>query len=107
MNAILMHDPSDSFTNLIDNNEDLFQGFRLIYSTNNLDAEFSHSSLKEIEKHCPALKKYFYGTGLLFYSDELYATTKSKGRIEIPIDYSLSLDSNAAENFRIWEKEVL
>ena len=98
-----MHNPSDSFKNLIENNSDLFKGFRLVYSTNNLDAEFSHSSLREIEEHCPTLKKYFYGTGILFYSDELYAATKSKGRIEIPIDYSLSLDSNAAERFRVWE----
>lgn len=99
-----MHKPSDSFKKLIENNEKLFQGFRLVYSTNNLDADFSHSSLRKIEEHCPTLKTYFYGTGILFYSDELYAATKRKGRIKIPIDYSLSLDSNAAERFRIWEK---
>jgi hypothetical protein len=103
VNAILLHEPADSFKNLIENNEELFKGFRLVYSTNNLDAEFSNSSLREIEEHCPTLKKYFYGTGILFYSDELYAATKRKGRVEIPIDYSLSLDSNAAERFRIWE----
>jgi hypothetical protein len=103
VNAILLHEPANSFRNLIENNEELFKGFRLVYSTNNLDSEFSHSSLKEIEEHCPTLKKYFYGTGILFYSDELYAATKRQGRIEIPIDYSLSLDSNAAERFRVWE----
>jgi len=103
-NAIMMHKSADSFRKLIENNGNLFQGFRLVYSTNNLDADFSHSSLRKIEEHCPTLKTYFYGTGILFYSDELYAETKSKGRIEIPIDYSLSLDSNAAERFRIWEK---
>ena len=102
-NAILLHDPSDSFKNLIENNEELFKEFRLVYSTNNLDFEFSHSSLREIEEHCPTLKKYFYGTGILFYSDELYAATKTNGQIQIPIDYSLSLDSNAAERFRVWE----
>lgn len=102
-NAVVMHDPSDSFKNLIENNENLFRGFRLVYSTNNLDAEFSHSSLKDIEEHCPTLKKYFYGTGLLFYSEKHYEDTKRKGRIEIPLDYSLSLDSNAAERFRVWE----
>lgn len=103
IDAISKHNSADSFKNLIDNNAKFFQGFRLIYSTNNLEAEFSHSSLKEIEDHCPTLKKYFYGTALLFYSDKHYAATKAKGRIEIPIDYSLSLDSNAAEKFRIWE----
>ena len=103
VNAILLHEPANSFKNLIENNEELFKGFRLVYSTNNLNSEFSHSSLNEIEEHCPTLKKYFYGTGILFYSDELYAATKRQGRIEIPIDYSLSLDSNAAERFRVWE----
>lgn len=102
-NAIFMHKPSDSFERLIDNNKKLFQGFRVIYSTNNLDTDFSHSSLKDIEEHCPTLKKYFYGTGLQFYSDELYAALKSNGHIDLAIDYSLSLDSNAAERFRIWE----
>lgn len=104
VSAIMMHKPSDSFKKLIENNEKLFQEFRLVYSTNNLDADFSHSSLRKIEEHCPTLKTYFYGTGILLYSDELYAATKRKGRIEMPIDYSLSLDSNAAERFRIWEK---
>lgn len=103
VNVILLHEPANSFKNLIENNEDLFKGFKLVYSTNNLDSEFSHSSLRKIEEHCPTLKKYFYGTGILFYSDELYAATKRQGRIEIPIDYSLSLDSNAAERFRVWE----
>jgi hypothetical protein len=103
VNAILLHEPSDSFQNLIENNEKLFQGFRLVYSTNDHDVELSHSSLKAIEDHCPTLKKFFYGTGLLFYSDEHYAASKNKSRIEILIDYSLSLDSNAAERFRMWE----
>ncbi|MBQ4851046.1 hypothetical protein [Pseudoalteromonas sp. MMG012] len=102
-NAIVMHASSDSFKNLIDNNENLFRGFRLVYSTNNIEAGFSHSSLKSIEDDCPTLKKFFYGTGLLFYSEKHYEDTKRKGRIRIPIDYSLSLDSNAAERFRIWE----
>lgn len=103
LNAILSHDPGDSFKNLIESNKDLFEGFRLVYSTDNIDSEFSHSSLKNIEKHCPTLIKYFYGTGLLFYSDEHYKDTYLNGQIEIPIDYSLSLDSSAAERFRIWE----
>lgn len=103
INAILSHDPMDSFNNLIAKNENLLEGFRLVYSTDNIDAAFSHFSLKNIEKCCPALKRYFYGSGLLFYSDQHYKNTKLNGRIEIPIDYSLSLDSNVAEKFRIWE----
>jgi len=33
----------------------------------------------------------------------LYDRTWNEGQIKLPIDYSLSLDSNAAERFRIWE----
>lgn len=102
-NAILMHDTSHSFSSLIDNNLDRFRDFRLVYSTDNIEADFSNSSLKNIEEQCPTLKKFFYGTGLLFYSDEHYQKTQINGRIEVPLDYSLSLDSNAAERFRVWE----
>ncbi|MFC0336381.1 hypothetical protein SAMN05421848_1037 [Kushneria avicenniae] len=102
--AVIMHKTSDSFKNLIENNKNLFCGFRIIYSTDALEEKFSHSSLKKIEQHCPTLKKYFYGTGLLFYSEKLYEEIKAKGRIEISLDYSLSFDSNVAEKFRIWER---
>ncbi|WP_146155024.1 hypothetical protein [Photobacterium angustum] len=103
MNEIVLHDPERSFSELIDNKRALFKGFKIIYSTNNLDGNFAKSSLKSIEEECPVLKKYFYGSGLLFFSDELYDNTRKLGEIEIPIDYSLSLDSNAAERFRVWE----
>lgn len=102
-NAIIMHDPSDSFSNLIENNSELFRGFKFVYSTNNIESNFSHTSMKRIEEQCSVLKKFFYGTGLIFFSNDLYSKTRLHGRIEIPIDYSLSLDSNAAERFRVWE----
>lgn len=102
-NVIAHHDMDLSFSDLIDNNRDVFSGFKLIYSTNHLENTFANTSLKEIEDACPVLKKYFYGTALLFFSDELYDKTWKEGRVELPIDYSLSLDSNAAERFRIWE----
>ncbi|WP_165727846.1 hypothetical protein [Pseudoalteromonas sp. 31A1] len=103
MNAIVSHDPEHSFTELIDDKRALFKGFKMIYSTNHLDGNFAKSSLKSIEDECPVLKKYFYGNGLLFFSDELYDKTWIHGEIKIPLDYSLSLDSNAAERFRAWE----
>ena len=103
MNEIVFHSPERSFSELIDDKRTLFKGFKLIYSTNHLDGDFAKSSLKSIEDECPVLKKYFYGNGLLFFTDELYDKTKDKGKITIPIDYSLSLDSNAAERFRAWE----
>ena len=103
LNLVVHHDVDLSFGDLIDKNRRVLKGFKLIYSTNHLEDDFAHTSLKEIEADCPTLKKYFYGKALLFFSDELYDRTRLKGRIEIPIDYSLSLDSNAAERFRVWE----
>jgi len=103
MNEIVFHDPALSFFDLIEGKRDVFRGFKIIYSTNNMEGDFAKTSLKSIEEDCPVLKKYFYGTGLLFFSDELYDRTWKEGKIKIPLDYSLSLDSNAAERFRVWE----
>ena len=103
LNKIINHSPEQSFSELIDGARSMFKGFKLIYSTNNLKDSFAKYSLETIEKECPVLKKYFYGTGLLFYSDQIYDKTKEHKRVEFPIDYSLSLDSNAAEYFRCWE----
>lgn len=103
MNEIAAHDPERSFSELIDDKRALFKDFKLIYSTNHLEGNFANSSLKAIEDECPVLKKYFYGTGLLFFTDELYDKTRKHGKVKIPLDYSLSLDSNAAERFRAWE----
>lgn len=102
-NLVVHHDSVLSFSDLIEPNRDVFTGFKLVYSTNHLEGDFAHTSLKAIEEQCPTLKKYFYGSGLLFFSDELYDKTWREERVQLPIDYSLSLDSNAAERFRIWE----
>ncbi|EIO3974208.1 hypothetical protein LQK39_001996 [Vibrio vulnificus] len=102
-NLVAHHDTELSFSDLIEPNRDTFDGFKLIYSTNHLEGDFANMSLKSIEDECSTLKKYFYGSGLLFFSDELYDRTWNEGQIKLPIDYSLSLDSNAAERFRIWE----
>ncbi|MDG6774716.1 hypothetical protein QCB45_10270 [Thiomicrorhabdus sp. ZW0627] len=103
LEVIVLHDPQDSFLKLIEGNRELFKGLKLIYSTNNIETDFSNYPLKKIEEDCPVLKKFFYGSGLLFYSDELFRRTLIEGKIKIPLDYSLSLDSNAAEKFRVWE----
>jgi len=88
---------------LIEKNITLFQGFNIAYSTNNLESNFSGLSLASIEQECTSLKKFFYGSGLLFYSDIIYQQMKSGQKVEIPLDFSLSLDSNVAERFRVWE----
>lgn len=102
-NLVTHHDTELSFSDLIEPNRNTFYGFKLVYSTNHLDGDFANTSLKSIEDQCPTLKKYFYGSGLLFFSDEVYDRTWREGHLKLHIDYSLSLDSNAAERFRIWE----
>ena len=98
-NAIVMHAPSDSFSNLIENNSELFKGFKFVYSTNNIESNFSHTSMQKIEEQCSVLKKFFYGTGLIFYSNDLYSKTRLYGSIEIPVDYSVGQSNNTVAYF--------
>jgi hypothetical protein len=101
-NQILMHDSSRSFADLIDPNRHLFSDFNLTYATNIFSSEFNSVSLSEIENKCKGIKRYLSGDSLLFYSDEIYESTIKNKSIEIPLDYSLSFDSNVAEKFNIW-----
>ncbi|MBH8551523.1 hypothetical protein I8751_03845 [Nostocaceae cyanobacterium CENA357] len=97
---ILSHHKHLSFNDLIEPNLTVFSELRLMYSTNNIVSDFGYTSLHEIETVCSSLKKFFEGSGLLFFSEDLY---KKKEDNHIPLDYSLSLDSNVAEKFRIYE----
>ena len=103
MYEIMLHPAEHSFWDLIDNRGDIFEGFKLIYSTNHSDGESGVISLNKIEDECPVLKTNFYGNGLLFFSDNIYDESKKNGTAKIAIDYSLSFDKNTAEKFRIWE----
>lgn len=100
--AIVNHSLSKSFNDLIEKNINIFKGLKIIYSTENIESQLLDYPLKTIEEQCPYLKKFFYGQGLLFYTDEIYQQTK-EGQAQIKLDYSISFDSNIAEKFRIWE----
>lgn len=100
--AIVNHSLSKSFNDLIEKNIDIFKGLKIIYSTENMESQLLDHPLKTIEEQFPYLKKFFYGQGFLFYTDEIYQQTK-EGQAEIKLDYSISFDSNIAEKFRIWE----
>lgn len=104
-NCIVEHPIEASFNDLIKFNVDKFSGFRLIYSTNNLDADFKELLLSEIEDRCPAINRYFYGTGLHFYSDSLYQELQLKNTVEFPLMYSISFDTQVAEAFRLYESD--
>ncbi|MDJ0662702.1 MAG: hypothetical protein QNJ42_24935 [Crocosphaera sp.] len=100
---IISHEPTQSFNDLIEPNLDIFSNFRLMYSTNNIVSDFGHISLDKIEQECISLNKFFYGSGLLFFSQDIYELNRQGKIATIKIDYSLSLDSNIMERFRIYE----
>lgn len=101
---IISHNQHLSFRDLIEPNLEIFSNFRLMYSSNNTVTNFGYLSLDEIESKCSSLKKFFYGSELLFFSKNIYQTYKKQEIVFIPIDYSLSFDSNVAERFRVYEK---
>ena len=78
LNVISMHDPRHSFSSLVEENQSLFREFKVTYSSNNIETNFLNYSLSKIEKKCTTLKKFFYGSGLLFYSDDIYKCIKEK-----------------------------
>ncbi|ASG09279.1 MULTISPECIES: hypothetical protein [Vibrio] len=84
-NLVVHHDTELSFSDLIEPNRDTFHGFKLIYSTNHLEGDFANMSLKSIEDECPTLKKYFYGSGLLFFLMSCMTERGMKGRLNYPL----------------------
>ena len=100
---IISHDKHLSFNDLIEPNLEIFSHFRLIYSTNNIVSDFGYTSLDEIESLCDSIKKFFYGEGLLFFSKDIYRLHQEQQGVCVPLDYSLSFDSNVAEKFRVYE----
>lgn len=103
VSSVLNHSVDSSFTSLINKNHHLFKGFKLIYSTDNTELSFGYTSLKYIESQCSVINKFFFGTGLYFYSDNIQEKIFKNNIVEVSLDYSLSLDSNVAEKFRVWE----
>ncbi|WP_321403472.1 hypothetical protein [Maridesulfovibrio sp.] len=103
VNLIAQHDSSKSFKSLIDSAPHLFKGFQLVYSSDNTELDFGFASLSDIEVSCKALKKYYCGSGILVYDDEIYGKTASSGRAEFPLNFSIYFDSNVAAAFRTWE----
>lgn len=104
LNTVLFHPKEESFKSLIESGQEYFREFKLIYSTDNTTTDMEYVSLDSIEQECTVLKKYYSGSGLLFYSDQIFDETIRNGQVRIPLDYSLCFDSNIAEAFRVWER---
>lgn len=103
LNCIIQHPPEASFNELVVLNLHTFKGFRLVYSTNHLDANYNGVLLSDIESLCPAISKYFYGTGLLFHSDKSYEELRLNGTFALPVYCSINFDTQVAEAFRCYE----
>ena len=101
---IITHDKDLSFNDLIEPNLEIFSKFKLMYSTNNTNSQFGYTSLDRIEEDCDSIRKFFHGSGLLFFSKDIYQAQQKQETVYIPLDYSLSFDSNVAEKFRVYEK---
>ncbi|MBE9048762.1 hypothetical protein IQ255_31050 [Pleurocapsales cyanobacterium LEGE 10410] len=101
---IITHDKHLSFKDLIEPNLEIFSKFRLMYFTNNTVSQFGYTSLDRIEEDCDSIRKFFHGNGLLFFSKDIYQEQQKQETVHIPLDYSLSFDSNVAEKFRVYEK---
>jgi hypothetical protein len=100
---IIQHSPKNSLKELIDEHGPLFNGFRMVYATDNIETEFNSVSLSSLETECPALVRYFAGKGLLFYSDEIHRSMLESDSFKIKIDYSIGFDTQVAEAFRLYE----
>lgn len=102
-NQIIQHSPKNSLKELIGEYRALFNGFRMVYATDNIETEFNGVSLSSLETDCPALVRYFAGKGLLFYSDEIHKSMFDSDAFKIKIDYSIGFDTQVAEAFRLYE----
>lgn len=101
---LIVHYPlAGSFMGLIEASGSLFDGFRLVYATDNLESEFNGVLLADIEADCPSLARFFSGTGLLFHSTQIYREMLRSGAVQLPIDHSVGFDTQVAEAFRLYE----
>ncbi|MCM0756130.1 hypothetical protein M7784_12880 [Desulfovibrio aminophilus] len=94
--CIQSHPRNKNFVSLIEPNRDIFREFRLIYSTDDDEYRLGNIKLSEIYTKCSSLIKFYYGNGLLFFSDQIYDSIINNKNAEICIDYSFIFDSNVA-----------
>jgi len=100
VNALSLANHADSFFDIIMSDREAFCGLKVIYASAT-GTEFNGLSFEAISKECPLIRPLFAGRGLLFYTDEVFSET-IRSQARIPLDYSLSFDSNIAEQFRLF-----
>ncbi|WP_423762133.1 hypothetical protein [Burkholderia sp. NLJ2] len=73
----------------------------MTYATRATTLDIQDIQLDKIENECPLLKSFFDGTGLLFYTDDIYQQSLN-GKAPIKIDFSISLDKNVTDAIRLF-----
>lgn len=98
--SIARHDPNRSFADFVDENETILSELVILYSTNNIKFLINGFSFQEIERKFAKIKWLFCGSGLEFYSKQLWKITHEKGEVALPLSIQLSFDSNVSEDIR-------
>jgi hypothetical protein len=93
-----------SFRELIESDRKGFQGLKMAYATKAFETTILDVPIGEIEAQCSLVKSLFDGTGLLFYTDEIYEASLA-GKANFHIDFSISLDKNVAEAIRLFAEK--
>lgn len=97
--AIAQADQTAPFAEVIASDLDSFRGLRVAYATKATRLQIQEVRLDQIEAACPMVRSFFDGSGLLFYTDDIYRKTLAGGAA-FHVDFSVSLDKNVAEAFR-------
>lgn len=90
-----------SFKEIIESDRECFRGLHVTYATRATNLDIQDIRLDQIEAECPLLKSFFDGTGLLFYTDEIYRQSM-KDRSPVAIDFSISFDKNVTDAIRLF-----
>lgn len=97
--AIAQADEASSFADIIDSDLDSFKGLWVACATRATGLAIQGGRLDQIEAACPVVSSFFDGSGLLFYTDDIYRKTLAGGAA-FHFDFSVSLDKNVVEAFR-------
>jgi hypothetical protein len=98
---IAEHDDRIKFQDLINNNREVFRNSLIVYGTNNIYNVEKLPQLKAIDENLQ-MRRPIIGSGLKFYSDEIWREINVSQKVNLPIYLELILDKNIAEQIRIF-----
>ncbi|WP_175760747.1 MULTISPECIES: hypothetical protein [Burkholderia] len=101
LTAIASADQGASFKSIIESDRECFHGLHVMYATRATTLDIQGIQLDKIERECPLLKSFFDGSGLLFYTDDIYQKSLT-GNAPINMDFSVGLDKNVTDAIRLF-----